>query len=311
MEKPNLIGVVTVTYNSASVISGFMDSLLNQTHSEFVLYAVDNASSDGTLRKLSEYQDARVVVITNSLNVGVAEGNNIGIQAALKDGCVSVLLINNDTIFESDLLSKLDQALHFDKSDIVVPKILFFDDPGTIWSAGGYFSRFRGISRHIGCGRRDDGRFDRARVVTYSPTCCMLIKKEVFDRTGFMDANYFVYYDDTDFCYRAYSSGFSLYYLPSARLLHKVSSLTRSSGELFATRYCMRNQVYFLLKNFPLWQAWFCLLTCQIYICAKLILAMYGVKVFWITEIAFWEGISLFRSRVGNPDKAGEPAGSR
>jgi GT2 family glycosyltransferase len=93
----HLIGIVTVTFNSASVIEGFMDSVLKQTGAKFILYVIDNASSDDTLNRLSEYQDPRIVVIPNQINVGVAEGNNIGIRAALNRGCTFVLFLNNET----------------------------------------------------------------------------------------------------------------------------------------------------------------------------------------------------------------------
>jgi GT2 family glycosyltransferase len=147
MDKRSLIGVVTVTFNSESVLAGFMDSIFKQSHLEFFLYIIDNASSDGTLQVLSEYKDPRIVLITNQTNVGVAEGNNIGIRAALGGGCASVLLINNDTVFEPNLISKLADGLLEHECDMIVPKIVFFDDPKKIWSAGGYFNALRGSGR--------------------------------------------------------------------------------------------------------------------------------------------------------------------
>src|SRR5690242_9561959 len=77
------IGVVTVTYNSARVIDGFLTSLLGQSKCDFVLYAVDNASSDETLARIGTYNDPRVRVIANEKNLGIAEANNQGIEAAL------------------------------------------------------------------------------------------------------------------------------------------------------------------------------------------------------------------------------------
>jgi GT2 family glycosyltransferase len=296
MDKDGLVGVVTVTFNSASVIKDFMDSLLKQTQAEFVLYIIDNASTDETLRLLAKYKDLRIVVVRNSTNVGVAEGNNIGIRAALKDGCMSVLLINNDTVFDSCLLSQLSEGLLRHASHMAVPKIFYFDEPDRIWCAGGFFSRIRGSARHFGVNRKDNGQFDQPRAVTYGPTCCMLIKKEVFERIGLMDANYFVYFDDTDFCYRAWQAGINLFYISSARLFHKVSSLAGSNSE-FTIRYCIRNHVYYVLKNFPRWQCLFYLPALQIHVFAKFIFLRQTLTTFWVAEKAYWEGISLFHSR--------------
>jgi len=308
MDKPNLVGVVTVTYNSAAVIRGFMDSLLLQAHSEFSLYVIDNASSDETLASLADYRDSRVTIVRSRDNVGVAEGNNIGIRAALKDGCDFVLLINNDTVFDCDLLSKLVEGLGEHDSDMVVPKVLFFDEPDKIWSAGGYFSALRGNSKHFGFGEKDDGRFDQPRAVGYNPTCCMLIKREVFDRVGLMDANYFVYFDDTDFCLRAYRAGVKLFYLPTARLKHKVSSLTGGMSS-FTLRYCVRNQVYYVLKNYSVGQSFFYCVALSVYIPGKYFFLLRSPRTFWTAQKAFWEGILLFVSNTERSKRTLEPTG--
>jgi GT2 family glycosyltransferase len=305
VDRPNLIGIVTVTYNSATVIRAFMDCLLVQTHSEFSLYLIDNASSDETLTLVADYRDSRVNIIRNRDNVGVAEGNNLGIRAALKDGCGFVLLLNNDTVFDSHLLSRLLEGLRGHDADMVVPKIVFFDEPEKIWSAGGYFSALRGCSKHFGFTQKDDGRFDQPRAVSYNPTCCMLIKRDVFDRVGLMDANYFVYFDDTDFCWRAYRAGVKLFYLPGARLMHKVSSLTGGTSS-FTLRYCVRNHVYYVLKNYPPGRSLFYCLALYIYIPVKYLLSLRSPTSFWTAQKAFCEGISLFasskeRSRQGLP----------
>jgi len=297
MAKPGRVGVVTVTYNSAPVLHDFMDSLLSQSHSDFVLYVIDNNSSDETLTVLSEYSDSRLVVLPGKINVGVAEGNNIGIRAALKDGCDSVLLLNNDTVFDPNLLANLADAFEHYPCDMVVPKIMHFDDPEKIWCAGGYFIGIRGSARHFGYRQRDRGAFDQPRLVDYSPTCCMLIKKEVFARVGLMDANYFVYFDDTDFCQRASRTGIRLLYLPSARLLHKVSSLIGGESDLYY-RYSTRNHVYYCLKHFPAWKLMVFFPAYQVHLVSKFLIWFRKPRTFLLVERAFWEGIRLSQSRV-------------
>src|SRR5690349_10557979 len=107
----NKVGAVTVTYNSGRVIDGFLRSLLAQAHQEFVLYAVDNASSDDTLQQIANYRDRRIETIANRGNLGFAAATNQGITQALNDGCDAILLINNDTEFDDDLLQELVAAL--------------------------------------------------------------------------------------------------------------------------------------------------------------------------------------------------------
>jgi GT2 family glycosyltransferase len=298
MRENGPVGIVTVTFNSAAVISDFMESLLKQTRSDFVLYVIDSASSDDTLHKLSEYHDSRIVLVKSVINVGIAEGNNIGITAALKDGCESVLLINNDTVFDPHLLESLSNAFRRYQCDMVVPKIMYFDDPQKIWYAGGHFIRLRGSARHFGYRQKDRGGFNQPCWVEYAPACCMLILRDVFSRVGLMDANYFAYFDDTDFCYRAHRIGIRMLYLPSARLLHKVSTLTGGDTSDFTYRHSVRNHVYYCLKHFPRWKLVFFFPAYQIHLLSKFLLLLGKPKTFLLAERAFWEGIRLFRSRV-------------
>jgi GT2 family glycosyltransferase len=296
MGSRKLVGVVTVTYNSAGVIDDFMQSMLAQAHCEFILYVIDNASPDETMNRISKYKDPRIVIIANERNVGVAEGNNIGIRAALQDGCCSVLLVNNDTVFEPELVSKLLDGLERYKCDMIVPKILYFDEPKKIWCAGGAFRVLRGSAKHFGFNLRDDGRFDQVRKVSYSPTCCMLISAGVFEDIGLMDTKYFVYFDDTDFCLRAHRAGLTLVYLPDSRLYHKVSSIIGHRSH-FALLHLTRSHVYYILKNFWRWTALYYLPVCQLHILARCLFTKNRARAFLLAERAFMEGLSLFYGR--------------
>ena len=250
------IGVVTVTYNSGSVLHDFFRSAFAQSLSDFTLYVVDNASRDDTPALLRECTDARLRCIRNAANVGVAEGNNQGIRAALADGCETVLLLNNDTEFPPDLFARLYQGLEEHGAAMTSAKMYYFEPSGLIWCAGGeldpktYFNAF-----HSGMGEPDRGQYEIARRVTYVPTCCLLVRKAVFERVGLMDPGYFVYQDDVDFLYRCYRKDLALWYLPKAILYHKVSALTGGDDSEFAIRYMTRNRVYFLRKHLPLRKA--------------------------------------------------------
>jgi GT2 family glycosyltransferase len=293
------IGVVTVTYNSAQVIDGFMTSLLRQSYSSFMLYVIDNASSDQTLQLIDRYPDSRIRIVARRRNLGIAEGNNQGIAAALADGCDSVLLINNDTEFGPLLIEQLAAGLSQYGCDMVAPKIVVFGDEATIWSAGGGFNPIKGYAGfHFGLNQRDRGQFDVTRKVDHAPACCLLVRKEVFARIGRMDDRYFVYLDDTDFCFRAKLAGLTLIYLPSAKLLHKVSTLTGGPDSEFSVRYRTRNQIYFMLKHFGLRRALYYLPAFQIYQLSKLLFRKIDLPGFVLREKAFVEGIRVWRQSL-------------
>ena len=288
------IGVVTITYNGGAVIDGFIRSLLAQTHSNFIVYIVDNASSDDTLNRLENYSDPRIVVLANMNNKGVAAGNNQGIEAALKDECELILLINNDTEFGSELIDTLIAEKVRNQCSMVAPKIYFYDDPLRIWYAGGFFSQRRAyMCGHYGLREIDSGQYDHLNQVAYAPTCCLLIDKDVFSSVGMMNEKYFVYVDDQDFCYRAYKMGETLFFIPNAKLYHKESHSTGGVTSRFGARYATRNQVYFIRMNFRPPIRWFWIVVFQSYINLWLLNRRDTPAIYKIKQQAFIEGLLL------------------
>ena len=249
------IGIVTITYNSEKVLVPFIDCIFKQTYSNFNLYVVDNNSSDNTCDLLSEIKDDRVVLIKNQKNLGVAKGNNQGILKSIDDNCDQILLINNDVEFEIKLLEKLILAQEKSNSSLVSPKINYFSSKNKIWYAGSWFNKKRGfLPIHRGMGEIDCSQYDMVEQVEYSPTCCCLITKKVFEDVGLMDEDYFVYFDDTDFSYRVLNDGrHKMIYYPFVKFYHKVGSLTNSfdkkqyRGDFFIKQN-ISNHIFFLKK---------------------------------------------------------------
>ena len=250
------VGLVTVTYNSAKFLKLFLDCVWLQTHKNFILYVIDNASIDNTVSILKKCNDSRLVLIKNESNLGVAKANNQGIVKAIEDGCSQILIINNDVTFEPMLIKSLMQIQKEKKCSLVAPKIMYFDNPKKIWYAGSWFVKAKGyLPLHRGINEVDKGQYDDIIEVEYAPTCCLLIKKEVFKDIGLMNERYFVYFDDTDFSYRVLNDArHNLFYCPNVKFLHKVGGSTQSfkkeinhsyRGDFFI-RQNTRNHIYFL-----------------------------------------------------------------
>lgn len=243
------IGIVTVLYNSASVLKEFFETLDIQIYKDFTLYVVDNKSPDNSLQLSEDYAKQvsfQTVIIANEGNYGVAKGNNLGIDAALKDGCEYVLLSNNDIRLLDNTISNLMNSVFNNNALLAVPKIYYYGT-NLIWYAGGEFTKLSGMTRHFHVGKEDKGQCGEQQIVTCSTTCFMVIHKSVFDKIGTMDERYFVYFDDTDFLYRAYRDNIPLFYFPNSTLEHKESV---STGKLspFSIYYSMRNIVFFNYK---------------------------------------------------------------
>lgn len=247
------IGLVTVLYNSEEVLPDFFQSLANQTFKDWWLYVIDNSPNENALKtaeRLAMHHGIQnITLIYNNANLGVARGNNQGIVLSREQGCEYTLLLNNDISFDADTIANM-VAHADDKSEaLVVPKI-YYAGSNRLWMAGGDISIFRGMTSHRGDGELDHGQYDKSEYIGYAPTCFMLIRNVVFDSVGTMDERYFVYFDDTDFVYRALRHGFRLHYFPQATVQHKVSFSTGGEESPFSVYYMNRNRAYFIAKNF-------------------------------------------------------------
>ena len=266
MEK---IGVVTVTYNSDKVLQPFLSDLFAQSFQNFNLYVIDNASEDKTLKILDDLNDNRVNQIRNQSNIGVAAANNIGIKKALEDKCSHILILNNDIEFPNSLFKDMLVSIKKENCSMITPKIMYHSNKDIIWYAGGGFKKSNGyLPYHTGFNENIKNNNYQSLYVDYASTCCLLIKKDVFETIGYMDEKYFVYFDDTDFLFRVKKEGVhKIYYDSQITLFHKVGSLTKSLTKEFERSYRthfflkqnIRNHIYFLRKIGSVYSYLFCL----------------------------------------------------
>lgn len=248
------VGLVTVLFNSEKVLEGFFKSLSMQSFADYHLYIIDNSPNDQSailINKLAaDHKVSSFTYIPNESNVGVATGNNQGIELAVRSGATHTLLLNNDIEFyQPQLISDMVAYAEENNESMVVPKMIFFDNK-KVQAVGGKFLLYRGSTIGIGEGMEDGPEYNTERYVDFAPTCYALINNEVFEKVGLMDEKYFVYYDDSDFMFRAYYDfGYKIKVLPNLHVYHKESSSTGGDRTLFSIFYGTRNRVYFIRKN--------------------------------------------------------------
>lgn len=289
------IGLVTVLYNGKEVLPDFFESLANQTFKNYVLYVIDNSPNDDALNlamELAARYDIESEFINNNANLGVAKGNNQGIELAIASGCEFVLLLNNDIDFNNNVIEEmLNYAVKHNES-IIVPKI-YFAGTNRIWQAGGGVSCLTGIGYHVGEGLEDVGQFNAIQHYENSSTCFALIRKDVIDNVGFMDEDYFVYYDDTDFFYRCNNLGFKVLYLPTVFVNHKVGFSSGGEESDFSLRYGSRNLILFYRKNMGLVKLFYYSSFLVMRVVISNILKMKGYKKFKVAMSGLKEGFLL------------------
>ena len=249
------------------------------------LVLIDNASSDDTAVAVRK-EFPQVKIFENEKNLGFARGNNIAIKYALKQGADYVMLLNNDTLIENDVISPLFKLAESDEEiGLVAPAIkhyqkgkLFYGLEGHVdWRLGKSTHRnvkkivskeqWKLTSRHpeIRQSRSKDPQGDsspRLRMteilVSSGPIeaefvsfCCVLIKRKVFEQVGLLDEKYYLYIEDVDYCVRASKAGYKILLEPTARLFHKTSSSFKSP--LHKLPHSFKSSLIFIAKHVP-WQ---------------------------------------------------------
>lgn len=260
------IAVVTVSYNTEEDTKAFLKSLEKVETSGFDLeiVVVDNGSE----KVLTLKDEQHVNLIRLEENTGFTGGYNAGIKKALENGASYVMVVNNDTIVDPELLRSMITVLDSDKKiGVTVPKIYFAkghefhkdryknDELGKVfWYAGGHIDWAHARSIHRGVDEVDHGQYDVLEEISFATGCCMLFKREVFEKIGFFDDRYFLYFEDADMSERVRRHGYTIYYVPKAVLYHVNASSSGGAGKgnLLQDYFITRNQMLFGMRYAPL-----------------------------------------------------------
>lgn len=232
------IKVVIVTYNSASEIAACLDALHSSSEGfAFEITVVDNGSEDETLQKIRNlYSSAHVIT---SSNLGYAHGCNLGVREALESGRQyrAILILNPDVRLGAGTMDSLVDAL--------------FSAPGV----GGVSPHIVEQSGQESCRLRtffglpmNDKPIPGRNIVDSDRLhgCCMLVRPEIFEKAGYLDEQYFLYWEELDFGLRAIDAGFKLLLCYDVIVYHRCDSQERQHR----IYYMWRNQFRFAKNNY-------------------------------------------------------------
>lgn len=254
-EKFPRVAVVILTWNGKELLRDCLLSFKKNSYPNFFIIVVDNHSSDDTFSML-KIQFPEVIIVVNEDNLSFAEANNRGILRALREKADLVLLMNNDTVVDPDFVQNLVQVFKNDpKIGIAGPKIYYHSEPDKIWFAGGKISLATGIIKHIGIREIDKGQYDKSMETDYIAACSIIIKREVFEKIGYLDNKFRIYCEDADFCLRAKNAGYRVVYVPEAKVWHKISASTGGQLGFYKLKQRLRSQWIFF-KRYCKWWHW-------------------------------------------------------
>jgi GT2 family glycosyltransferase len=245
------VSLITVNYNQTKVTCDLLDSIRRQDYKNIEVIVVDNASKENPA-SLIENQYPEVIFIRSETNLGFAAGNNLALPVATGD---FLFFINNDTELIDGCIDTLIQFFNKDKKIAVVsPLICYYPEKNQEHDLIQYvgMTRLNPITARnttYGYLESDKGQYTKPQPTAYAHGAAMMVKKEIVEKVGVMERNFFLYYEEMDWCERIIKAGYSVWVEPNAKIYHK-ESLTVSKMGALKTYFVNRNRVYFMRRNY-------------------------------------------------------------
>jgi GT2 family glycosyltransferase len=244
------VSIVTVNFNQPLVTEALLDSIDKvNTYAAVEIIVIDNASNPDPVPQW-EQKYPRVRFIRSESNLGFAGGNNLGIKVATGD---YLFLANNDTEFTEGLLEQLVGTLDIHPTaGMVSPKIRYYHHPKVLQYAGFTpMNYYTARNSCIGQFETDEGQYDHYTGETgYVHGAAMMVRREAIEKAGLMPENYFLYYEEMDWCERIRRAGYTIRVNMQALIYHKES--VSVGGKSALKEYFMnRNRILFVRRNSP------------------------------------------------------------
>lgn len=246
------LSIALVNWNNRDYLEQCLESIkAAQLPLDYEIVVSDNGSTDGSLQMLTErYRD--VIVVQNGKNVGVARGNN---QCIHHSSGRYIYILNNDTVVNKDSIVRMVTFLNAHPEAGAAGGNLL--NPDGSFQAG--FCHFPTlleeflIVTHIGKLLNPhfpshNGPYPKVREVDWISSASILVRREALEGIGLIDEQYFIYSDETDWQYRLWQAGWTVYYLPEVTTIHHGGGSFKPGGRRFTLVY--RGRMLFARKHY-------------------------------------------------------------
>lgn len=294
-EKYPRVAVILLNWNGWEDTVECLESLYRINYPNYKVVLVDNASTDGSIRKIKDYCCGRLIVeskfftyqtkdkpiklveylhekgaaledegqlesdqspsnkvlhlIKNDENMGFAGGNNVGIEFAIEHMNPDyVLLLNNDTVVDTEFLNELvNTGESNDKIGFIGAKTYFYNEENLLQAAGGGIVDYKhGVVNEVGSNTIDNGEYNGTVDLDYVGGACLLCKRKVIDDVGLLDSDFFMYWEDVNWCLRGKKKDYTSAYSFKSVIWHKYGA---SSESIFKIYYLNRNRIYVIMEH--------------------------------------------------------------
>jgi GT2 family glycosyltransferase len=255
-ESPQL-AIITGVYNNYALLDDLFLSLSKQRQLNFRVFLVDVSE------KPQPIAPQPWLTILQSNNNGYSHLVNCGLKKAIESGLSKFSVINSDVILPPDFSEKVWTSLNQHPASLIGGKIYYApgfeyhqypkDELGRVlWYAGGEVDWKNIYTKHLGVDLVDQGQFEQFSQTRFITGCLINFDQTVIDKIGFWSEEYFLYYEDADYCERAKRASIQLFYDPQIYLYHKNAQSTGGAGSKLHEKHQRLNRLRFGLKYGPI-----------------------------------------------------------
>jgi GT2 family glycosyltransferase len=231
------ISVSVVTYNNAHCLPGFLDSLRQQTEVRWELFVFDNASRDETPALIRKAGLGELFV--SNANIGYGRGHNYNVARCRGP---HLLFLNPDLEFCPDLFAALLRYLN-EHLDHVLAGPCILEGPARRPFPPRHFYPGEGmIALEPGLRRPS---------IAWLNGCCFIVRRDVFEKLGGFDPDYFLYQDETDLCLRVRRAGYQIGHADKSAVYHLHRQSQRELSEYEYARRIFQGSTTFWGKHYP------------------------------------------------------------
>ncbi len=249
------IAVVILNWNGQKLLEKFLPFVIAYSQ-KATIYVADNASNDDSISYIKKHFPT-IKIIQNKQNFGFAKGYNEALKLV---DAPYYALVNSDIEVTENWLDPIIEIFENQlDTAIIQPKILdyknreHFEYAG---AAGGFIDKYgypfcRG--RIFNTVEKDQNQYDDETEIFWASGACFFIRKEVFEKLGGFDEDFFAHQEEIDLCWRAYNEGYKTIYTSKSMVYH-VGGATLKEGNPTKTFLNFRNSLLMLIKNLPKYQ---------------------------------------------------------
>lgn len=263
------VTIIILNYNTKDLTESCIDYILKNTKLiSYEIIVIDNGSTDESKKMLIKLRNKnKIILINNEENLGFAKGNNQGISKARGK---YILLLNSDTIIDSNVINKTFAWME-EHPKVGICTCALKNKDGSIQGTGGYFPNLIRVfswmiiqdiplvDRFIKpfhpmkekSFKRGTEFYKKQKQVDWVTGAYLMVRKKVIDQIGMIDEEYFMYTEETDFCYRAKKMGWQVWYLPKWSIVH-LGGASGTKENAVLSEY--KGVKLFYKKHYPLWQ---------------------------------------------------------